>query len=64
LPQNDGAWIEVDTPTQAIDWIRRLQSDAAERARWAARASAFYDRHLDADRIHADMRRVYGEIAA
>jgi hypothetical protein len=59
LPPSDASWIEVDTPAEAIEWVRRLTTDEDERLRWATRAHTYYDRHLDADKIREQMRQTY-----
>lgn len=63
LPSGDGAWIEVDTPEDALAWIVRLRKDHTLRSEWSARARAYYDEHLMASRIIDDMRERYHTLA-
>lgn len=64
VPQNENAWIEVDSPAEAVAWVRRLQENDAERNEWAAKARTYYDRHLDASRIRMHMKSVYEALAS
>ncbi len=62
LPPAEGAWIEVETPREAAAHIRRLCGNAAERARWAERARAYYRRHLAAERIRKVTQTAYTDL--
>lgn len=64
LPPHEGAWIEVDTPAEALQQIHQLKADPVERSRWAAASRAYYARHLDADKIRAGMRDEYQALAS
>jgi len=59
LPKQGQVWIEVDTPVEAIEWIRRLQDSEETRREWAAKAKAFYECYLDADRVRNDIHKQY-----
>lgn len=63
LPQDGDAWIEVDTPSEMIDWAKRLGSDQDLLAHWGLRAKTYYQRHLDATIIRSEMARIYRKLA-
>ncbi|MCX6995554.1 MAG: glycosyltransferase [Kiritimatiellaeota bacterium] len=64
MPPGDGAWLEVDTPEQMEEEAGRLVRDAAAREALGRRAHDYYDRHLDSERIRADMVGAFTELAA
>jgi hypothetical protein len=58
LPPGEGAWVEVETPEEALEWICRLSENEAERRQWAAKTRAYARRHLDADTFLKDIKTV------
>jgi glycosyltransferase involved in cell wall biosynthesis len=64
IPPGDGAWMEVDTPEQMVEEAGRLVRDAAARESLGRCAHDYYERHLNSERIRADMARVLTELAA
>ena len=63
IPPGDGAWIEVDSAEEMVDIAKRLQKDVDERARQAAMARAYYDKHLDSEMIVNQLSAVYRAVA-
>lgn len=64
LPPGEGAWVEVDTPEQLVDAALALAADPRARGRQCAAARRFYDRHLQARMITAQLRDAYAGLAA
>jgi hypothetical protein len=64
LPPGEGAWLEVDSPEAMWAQAARLSKDAQLRTRQAAKAEAYYQEHLQADKILTKLRTVYAELAA
>jgi hypothetical protein len=59
LPLDKKAWIEVESPEEMLDWAQRLVADKGLRAEWSSRARAYYEKHLDSEKILADLREKY-----
>jgi hypothetical protein len=63
LPPGEGAWVEVKTAEAMWREAERLHRDAQARNQQAALAQAYYQQHLDAQKIRAALRKAYTEIA-
>ena len=63
LPPGEGAWVEVKTAEAMWREAERLHRDAQARKQQAALAQAYYQQHLDAQKIRAALRKAYTEIA-
>jgi len=59
LPPGAGAWIEADSPQAMWAQAERLRRDAALREEQAAKARAYYQQHLDAEKILGKLREAY-----
>ena len=64
LPENDGAWVEVSDPGEMVVQAIRLCSFAAPREELGARARQYYERHLNSDRINAQLKQLYAELGS
>ncbi|CAK8717930.1 Glycosyltransferase subfamily 4-like N-terminal domain-containing protein [Candidatus Electronema halotolerans] len=63
LPPSEGAWLEVNSPAEMWAQAERLSKDAQLRTAQAAKAKAYYQQHLDADNILAELRQAYSALA-
>ncbi len=64
LPLGAGAWIEVESPQAMWAQAEGLSRDAAFREEQAAKARAYYQQHLDAEKLLAELRQAYAALAA
>ncbi|WP_417912420.1 glycosyltransferase [Candidatus Electronema sp. TJ] len=62
LPPGAGAWLEVDSPQAMWAQAERLSRDAALREEQAAQARAYYQQHLDAEKLLAELREAYSAL--
>ena len=56
IPPGNGAWIEVDTPEAMRAETIRLQRDAGARRAQMEAARAYYQQHLDAEKLRAELK--------
>lgn len=59
LPAGDGAWIEVTSPEEMLVAAKRLRENAEERETLGRAANAFYERHLDEQRILDHLKKAF-----
>jgi hypothetical protein len=59
LPPNEEAWLEVNSPAEMWAQAERLSKDAQLRKAQAAKARAYYQQHLEAEKILAELRQAY-----
>lgn len=59
LPANENAWIEVNSPEEMMEKAALMAKNKIERQEIAANAQRFYRKHLDCDRVVADLRKFY-----
>ncbi len=64
LPEEKGAWIEVDSPGEMIETAKRLQENASERGQLAIAAKRYYNKHLAHDQVLSNLRNAYLKAAA
>lgn len=62
LPPGEGAWIEVATPEEMWAQAERFSRDAQLRSGQAAKARAYYQQHLDARKILAELQAAYSAL--
>jgi hypothetical protein len=63
LPQGEGAWLEVSSPEAMWAQAARLSQDIQLRRQQAAKARAYYQQHLNAERLLAELRQAYTALA-
>ncbi len=63
LPPGKGAWIEVDTPEAMWKQAALFSRNANLREEQGAKARAYYQEHLDAQKICSDLRAAYSRLA-
>ncbi len=59
IPDGQGAWIEVDSPTEMWLQAERLSRDGQERIAQGEKARAYYQRYLDHEKINLQLRDAY-----
>ncbi len=64
IPTGDGAWIEVDSPSEMRDEAMRLQRDVDARRAQMEAARAYYRRHLDVGNLRAKLKASLVGVAA
>ena len=63
LPEEQGAWIEVDSPEEMAKWAKDLMSDRKLLIDWGEKSKSYYQRHLDALKIKAATAQTYLKIS-
>ena len=63
LPPSAEAWLEVNSPAEMWKQAERLSKDAQLRTAQAAKAKAYYQQQLDADKVLAELRQAYSGLA-
>lgn len=64
LPAGEGAWLEVSSPESMWAQAARLSHDIQLRRQQAAKARAYYQQHLDADKLLTELRQAYAALAS
>jgi glycosyltransferase involved in cell wall biosynthesis len=64
IPEEQGAWIEVDTPNEMLEAAKRLQQDKDARLRQMEAARAYYQKHLDANQLRSQLLLHYQQVAS
>jgi hypothetical protein len=59
LPPGEGAWIEVDSPEEMMEAAARLASNRSEREARMRAAHAYYQTHLDSERIGLELTAAF-----
>ena len=63
FPPGEGAWIEVDSPEDMLMLANSLLLDTAAREALGMRAHEYYERHLNNERIRANLAVVFTSLA-
>ncbi len=63
LPPSEGAWLEVNSPAEMWAQAECLSKNAQLRQTLAGKAKAYYQQHLDAEKILAELRQAYAALA-
>ena len=64
LPPGKGAWLEVSSPEAMWAQAARLSHDVQLRRQQAAKARAYYQQHLNADKLLTELRQAYAGLAS
>lgn len=64
LPPGKGAWLEVSSPEAMWAQAARLSHDVQLRRQQAAKARAYYQQHLNADKLLTELRQGYAALAS
>ena len=59
LPDTEKGWIEVDTPEEMVEEVERLVKDSAKRKKLMGVSRAYYQKHLESDKILNNLRSAY-----
>ena len=59
LPPSGGAWIEVTSPAEMWEQAERFSKNVQLRKAQAAKAQAYYQQHLEAEKILTEIREAY-----
>lgn len=51
LPDGKGYWIEVETPAEALQWMKKLQQSEEKRKFWSRKSLEYHRTYLDSDTI-------------
>lgn len=62
LPEDDEAWIEVDSPAEMWRHAELLTQDGRRRADQGDKARSYYERYLNHEQILTNLRTSYSEI--
>ena len=63
IPPGEGAWLEVDSPEDMLKTAHALLLDTAAREALGMRAHEYYERHLNHEKILANMSAVFTALA-
>jgi len=63
IPPGEGAWIEVDHPGDMVMAANNLLTNSVARKTLGIRAHEYYERHLNSNKIRADMASVFTSLA-
>jgi glycosyltransferase involved in cell wall biosynthesis len=62
IPRDSEAWMEVETAGDMIRCARELRNSVAARMALSRKAREYYDRHLQAERLFAELAGAYREL--
>jgi hypothetical protein len=62
IPQEDGAWVEVESADAMIRCAVDLRRAPAKRAALSRQAKAYYTRHLEAGRLQTELAHAYQDL--